>query len=78
MECPYCGRPMEEGTLLGSTKTGLRFQSRADARKNGMDRFLDSVGGRGMLKGEGAFSGYRIPAVYCSACGKMILDTEIQ
>ena len=78
MECPYCGKPMEEGTLMGSTKTGLRFQSNADAQKNGMDRFLDSLGGKGLLKGEGAFAGYRISAAYCKNCEKMILNTKLQ
>jgi hypothetical protein len=78
MNCPYCGKPVEEGTLMGSTKTGLRFQTHTDARKNRMDRFLDSLGGKGLLKGEGAFAGYRIPAAYCKNCEKMILNTKLQ
>ena len=77
MECPYCGRQMTEGQLLGHTKGSLRFLSKENAQKSSADRFWDSLGGVGLVKGAGAFSGYRIDAQFCRNCKKMILDVDI-
>ena len=83
MKCPYCGSEMVEGDLLASIKTGLRFRSEADAQRNGLDRFLDSLCLKGSLKSKdsksskASLASYEIPAAYCKGCEKMILDVKI-
>ena len=78
MNCPYCGKPMEEGILTGSAKTCLRFRTEADARKKGMDRVWDAIDGKGLLIDDSPWCTYKIPACYCKNCQKMILDAKLR
>ena len=70
MQCPICGKEMEEGGLIGGGVT-LQWFPQKQFGKRGLRRLL-YTGGKAIGKSNVLLSQTRVPgAFYCSDCNKV-------
>ena len=73
MNCPYCGKPMEEGVI--QCRDGLYWTAKARPVAalplGGKERIALSDGEAG-----GLFSGHKAAAFCCKDCRKIVLEYQ--
>ena len=73
MNCPYCGKEMTPGEILGDARSSVRFQPEGVKYT-----FGDTLCGIGKLTAlRTKCVTFHLPANYCSHCRKLIIDTEV-
>ena len=79
MKCPYCGEQMKSGVIRYDSRSGLRWRSEEEKILIGINSVIPS-GGIGQLTAaeENGWSRGSIPGEYCSACKKLIIETDIR
>ncbi len=74
MICPYCGKEMREGLLTGDGRSALRWSDNDEKLS-----IFDKLGGKGTVESaQYNWAAFKLDAVYCSDCKKLIIDTDIQ
>ncbi len=76
MQCPYCHGEMKTGRLRVNSKFPLVWYG-DDEKISGLDRGLGGIGQLTLAKYDWLGRAF-IPALYCPACKKMVIETEIQ
>ncbi len=74
MDCPFCGREMQQGILSGDGRSNVTFKP-GEKKTGEFDRFL-GIGK--VTAARHGLSTFTIDADYCTYCKKMIFDTEIK
>ena len=75
MNCPYCSRPMEAGSVHFDGRSGIRWE------KDGASPSLgEAFWGVGKLTAarNGFFSGGMMSGHFCPSCKKLIIDTDVK
>jgi hypothetical protein len=72
MNCPFCGKEMQHGTITGDGRSPVCFEPVGKK----ID-FLDKMIGVGRLDVKNSLMKFSIEADYCTHCKKMIFDTDI-
>lgn len=76
MNCPFCGKAMEHGEIVGDGRTKIRWEPEG-LYPTRLDKiFADPWHGR--LTGAVYQAGVRITADFCPTCKKMVFDTDIE
>ncbi len=73
MQCPYCHKEMESGHLRCLREPPVWIGD--DDKVSSLDRTLGGIGQ--LTAAKRYWSRIQIPAAYCPACKKMIIDTGI-
>lgn len=74
MVCPFCGKDMEKGVLSGDGRSSVTWKA-GDKKAN----LIDKLGGSYKLgAAKYTLTAFTIESYYCSACKKMIFDTDIE
>ena len=73
MICPYCNGELREGEISCDSRSGVIW------RENGKKlSFFDRLAGIGRVTAaRNTLFHNHIPAGFCAACRKMIIDTEV-
>ena len=74
MNCPYCGKEMQQGILSGDGRSAVTFKA-GDKKTGAFDRF---IGIGKVTAAKSSLTTFTIEADYCPACKKMIFDTDIK
>ncbi len=74
MECPYCGREMQQGILSGDGRSNVTWKA-GDKKTS----WFDSLMGMGKLTAvKQTLTSFSMETYFCDHCKKMIFDTDIQ
>ena len=75
MNCPYCGKEMQPGTIQFDGRSRIKWKSEGQ-----QPSFWDSLCGAGCLT-DAEYSFWSVGSLkgsYCSSCKKLIINTDIQ
>lgn len=72
MNCPFCGKEMVKGVLVGDGRSKVRWEA-ANQKSSVMDRIV----GVGVIDASYSLAKFKIESDYCYECKKMIFSTNI-
>lgn len=73
MNCPWCEREMQAGTITGDGRSKARFQPEGVRYS-----FGDLLAGTGLLTAARyKWVNLGIPAHFCSHCKKIVIETDV-
>ncbi len=74
MVCPFCGKEMEKGMMSGDGRDKVRWKS-GDKKADICDK-LAVLGNVTAVKY--SLTTFTVEAFFCSACKKMIIETDVK
>ena len=74
MNCPFCGKEMQQGILSGDGRSAVTFKP-GEKKTGWFDRF---IGIDKLTAAKYNLTTFTIEADYCPGCKKMIFDTDIK
>lgn len=71
MQCPYCGKDMVKGTILGD-----RYQLKWMPEDKGLLLGIWAHGSVALGKGGGLIGRPKVESFFCESCKKMVIDLD--
>lgn len=74
MDCPFCGKPMIEGTITGDGRSQVYWKA-----GEGSPTLWEKMGGEGRVTAVKykPFGKMETNSFFCKSCKKMIIDTDV-